>query len=145
MKSVESADSSIRSRCVAIRFAATLSLHHYIRRRNGPSFSMSAFFLCTEREVWLDENRFKFGLPDPPAAHRCKKSCKVNFMPHRSPLARTSDERTNEGERHCPFQSSRACEQRGISRALKAAVDRGRRGLSSVLADLHTYATLKLR
>ena len=30
------------SRRVAFRFAATLSQYHYIRRRNGPSFSMSA-------------------------------------------------------------------------------------------------------
>ena len=63
------------SRRVAFRFAATLSQYHYIRRRNGPSFSMSAFFLCTARKQERerererersgdDENRFKARPPN---------------------------------------------------------------------------------
>ena len=73
LKSVESADSSLRSRCVAIRFAATTSVAEMALLSQ-----CQPFFLNTEREreVWLDENRFKFGLPDPPAAHRCKKVVK---------------------------------------------------------------------
>ena len=123
------------SRRVAFRFAATLSQYHYIRRRNGPSFSMSAFFLCTarkqerererEREVWRRRKPFQS-----PPAQRCKKSYKVNFMPHRSPLARTPPP-PNDANAAAHFRHF-SREQRGISRALKAAVDRdrGRRELS---------------
>ena len=60
------------------------------------------------------ENHFKAGLPNHPRTRPSmqKKSCKVNFMPHRSPLARTNElERFSRRGR----QRERGAKQRGIS------------------------------
>ena len=111
-------------------------------------FNVSLFPTLRERPE-SGENHFKAGLPNHPRTRppMQKKSCKVNFMPHRSPLARTNElERFSRRGR----RRERGAKQRGISLCehskRQSTVGEENSPVSSRtgLRILHTYVHMRL-